>query len=84
MRQIHCKKRVEATPLPLISTQIPCGIRKMQAFPRTLAHAIRQPRTQYRLALLFATILAFLLGWGLFVSPLPHATPLVFTGHPYF
>lgn len=43
-------------------------------------HALQQPRMQYHIALLLVTALAFLVGWPLFLSTLPHVS-FVLLGH---
>lgn len=58
----------------IISTQSRRKIRSIKTLLHICAHALQQPHKQYRIALLLATILAFLLGWPLFGSTLSHAS----------
>lgn len=64
----------------ILLTQIRRAKRGIKALPHTCTRALQQPHIQYRMALLLATILAFLLGWPLFLSTLPR-TPFAFIGH---
>jgi hypothetical protein len=86
MRHIHRKKNVLATPIffssPL-SLAIQRRFRSVKALPYVLARRVQQPGMQYRLALLLATLLSFLLGWRLFVSTLSHMASLALSGHPW-
>jgi hypothetical protein len=56
-------------------------VQMVKAFTHTFIRKIQQPSAQYHMTFLLATILTFLLGWALFVSILPHLSPLAFTGH---
>ncbi len=64
----------------VLSTQFKRKLRNIKTLPHTCACALQQPHIQYHIALLLATILAFLLGWPLFLSLFAH-TPFAFIGH---
>jgi hypothetical protein len=63
----------------LLSTRFRRSIRSIKTLPHTCAHTLQRPHVQYRTALVLATILAFLLGWPLFLSTVSHA-PFAFIG----
>jgi hypothetical protein len=63
----------------LLSTRFRRTIRSMKTLPHTCACAFHHPHVQYRTALALATILAFLLGWPLFLSTVSHV-PSAFIG----
>jgi hypothetical protein len=56
-------------------------IQRIKAFSHTFIRTIQQPRTQYHMTFLLATILTFLLGWALFVSTLSHLSLVAFLGY---
>ena len=56
-------------------------IQRVKAFAHTFIQTVQQPSAQYHMTFVLATILTFLLGWALFVSTLPHLSPLAFLGY---
>lgn len=83
MRQLLFKKRRRPEPIFWVSTffiHIHRGVKMLNAQPRTLAKALRQPSIQYRIALLLAVLLAVLIGWTTFSSTFPHTGTIAFIG----
>ena len=62
---------IEAT-FSLLLKQIKQRIQGRRALPHIDTRALQQPHVQYHAALLLVTVLAFLLGWPLYLSTLPH------------
>jgi hypothetical protein len=56
-------------------------IQRAKAFVHTFIQTVQQPSVQYHMTFMLATILTFLLGWTVFVSTLPHLSPLAFLGY---